>query len=305
LSDLRLSLFAKFQAWTDGRPLEGLHAPKVLELFCYLLLYRDRPHAREALAALQWADRPTVQAKKYLRQALWQIQTALEAGGGGGPPLLLIDAEWVQVNPRAEFWLDVAAFEGAFAGARNVAGWQLDGPAAAALEEAVELYQGDLLEGCYQDWCLFERERLQGIYLAMLDKLIARCEARHEYQAGLAYGSRILRYDRARERTHRRLMRLHYLANNRTGALRQYERCVQALKEELSVGPSRRTAALYEQIRADRLESGAAAGVASAAGQAPEAPPTLFEVLGRLKELQAGLDQVQQEIQRVELALQE
>jgi DNA-binding SARP family transcriptional activator len=300
VTDLRFSLFAKFQAQAGDRPVEGLHAPKVLELFSYLLVYRDRPHAREALAALQWGERPTAQAKKYLRQALWQIQTALEAAGDA-PPLLLVDAEWVQVNPLAAFWLDVAAFEQAFKGARNVPGWQLHGAAAAALEAAVGLYRGDLLEGCYQDWCLFERERLQGIYLAMLDKLIARCEAQHDYQAGLAYGTRILRYDRARERTHRRLMRLHYLAHNRTGALRQYERCVEALEEELGVGPSRRTVALYEQIRADRFSSDGPEG----GGGPPATGPTLFEVLGRLKELQAGLDQVQREIHRVEVALQE
>jgi DNA-binding SARP family transcriptional activator len=299
VTDLRFSLFAKFQARAGDRPVEGLHAPKVVELLSYLLVYRDRPHAREALAALQWADRPTAQAKKYLRQTLWQIQTALEAGGS--PPLLLVDVEWVQVDPQVAFWLDVTAFEEAFAEARNVPGWQLDGAAAAALEEAVGLYQGDLLEGCYQDWCLFERERLQGIYLAMLDKLIGHCEAQHDYQAGLAYGNRILRYDRARERTHRRLMRLHYLARNRTGALRQYERCVEALEQELGVGPSRRTVALYEQIRADRLGPGGPEGD----GPPPDAAPTLFEVLGRLKELQAGVDQVQREIHRVELALQE
>lgn len=41
------------------------------------------------------------------------------------------------------------------------------------------------------------------MYLAMLDKLIVYCEAHHKYEAGLACGNRILRYDRARERTHR------------------------------------------------------------------------------------------------------
>ena len=40
----------------------------------------------------------------------------------------------------------------------------------------------------------------------------------------LAYGARILHCDRARERTHRRLMRLHFLAGDRTAALRQYPR---------------------------------------------------------------------------------
>jgi two-component SAPR family response regulator len=93
----------------------------------------------------------------------------------------------------------------------------------------VALYHGDLLEDWFQDWCLYERERLQNIYLAALDKLMDYCEASRDYDAGLAYGTRILRHDLARERTHRRLMRLYYLAGDRTSALRQYDRCVQIL----------------------------------------------------------------------------
>jgi DNA-binding SARP family transcriptional activator len=43
-------------------------------------------------------------------------------------------------------------------------------------------------------------------------------------------------------------MRLHQLAGNRTGALRQFERCRTALDEELGVGPGRLTRSLYEEI---------------------------------------------------------
>ena len=36
----------------------------------------------------------------------------------------------------------------------------MDEDRARSLEDAVSLYQGDLLEGCYEDWCIYERERL-------------------------------------------------------------------------------------------------------------------------------------------------
>jgi DNA-binding SARP family transcriptional activator len=48
-------------------------------------------------------------------------------------------------------------------------------------------------------------------------------------------------------------MRMAYLAGDRTGALRQYERCVQALQEELGVRPGRRTEELYRMVREDAL----------------------------------------------------
>src|ERR1700675_5041594 len=90
--------------------------------------------------------------------------------------------------------------------------------------------------------------------LAMRSKLMSYCESHDQYENGLQHGARILACDRAREHTHWRLMRLQYLAGNRTGALRQYERCVAALREELGVKPAKRTTELYEQIRDDSVD---------------------------------------------------
>jgi DNA-binding SARP family transcriptional activator len=277
----------------------------VQELLCYLLLYRGRPHSREALASLQWGDNSTAQSKKYLRQALWQLQTALDLHDEDHhTPILMQDREWVQVDPTASLWLDVAVFERAFDLVRMVPGQQLDRQNAQVLRDAVDLYQGDLLEGWYQDWCVYERERLRSMYMAMLDKLIAHCETQHDYVSGLSYGDRILRLDRARERTHRRLMRLHFLAGNRTEALRQYDRCEAALKDELDVTPTDRTVKLREQIRVDSLS-----GLAPDAIETPPQLSTalLLDILIHLKQVQVDLHstqkQVQQDIQTVQTVL--
>src|SRR5262249_2961614 len=229
---LRVRLFGKLSVQRQERIVNGLDACKVRELFCYLLLYRQSPHPRESLASLFWGDSSTAQSKKYLRQALWELQTALNADlYPGHDGVFIVEPEWVRLNPAAELWLDVAIFEQALVLTRGMAGSSLDADGVEALRNAARLYQGDLMEGCYQDWCLCERERLQSAYLIMLDKLMDCCEARQEYEEGLAYGQCVMRYERARESTHRRLMRLHYLAGDRTAALRQYARCVEALTE--------------------------------------------------------------------------
>lgn len=255
MSTLHISLFGKLSIHRDQQPLAGLKASKAQELLCYLLLHRDHPHPRERLADLLWGDRSTSQSKGYLRKSLWQIQTALnsQAEPSGGH-LLLVEPSWVQLNSEARFWLDVAVFEQAFNLVYRRPGKDLSLQCVESLCRAVDLYQGDLLEGWYQDWCLYERERFQYMYLSMLDKLTDFCETHQKYTAGQAYGTRILRYDRARERTHRQLMRLYYLAGDRTAALRQYECCTAILEEELEVRPARSTVALYQQIRADRLD---------------------------------------------------
>jgi DNA-binding SARP family transcriptional activator len=307
VSVLRISLFGKFDAQYGGQVVTGLDACKAQELLCYLLLYPDRPHPRETLADLLWGDTTTAQSRRYLRKALWQLQTALDSQVNlSDGRLLLAEPDWVQLNPEANLWLDVAVFEQTHRLVQGVPGSDFDPHLVQTLQDAVDLYRGDLMEGWYQDWCLYERQRLQHLYLIMLGKLMGYCEAQHDCEKGLTYGTLILRYDRARERTHRRMMRLHYLNRDRTAALRQYERCIAALHEELDVGPSRRTVTLYQQIRADLL-AGPAPKLVTAKKPAEAEAPSWAEVLDRLKQLEQVLVdaqcQVQRDIQVVEQAL--
>jgi len=307
MSTLKIHLFGKFCVRRNEQVLDGFDARKIQELFCYLLLHRDHSLPRETLASILWPETTTTQSKKNLRQALWQLQSAL--GSQNEPTndrLLLVDPDWVQLNSEADLWLDVAEFEQVFNLVQKTPGQEIDNPTAQLLQDTVQLYQGPLLEGWYQDWCLLERERLQSMYLAMLDKLMSFTEAHCDYETGLLYGMRIMCYDRARERTHRRMMRLYYLLGDRAEALRQYERCAAALDEELGISPSKSTQALFKQIQADQLDE--PSPIPTLVDTSPEVPtPQLLEVLGRLSQVQRSLtelqNQVQQSIQMVETAL--
>jgi DNA-binding SARP family transcriptional activator len=255
MSTLRICLFGKFCVRRNEQVLDGFDARKVQELFCYLLLHRDHSLPRETLASILWPETTTAQSKKNLRQALWQLQSALGSQNERlDDRILLVEPDWVQLNSQANYWLDVAVFEQTFNLIQKIPGQELDSSTAQLLLDIVRLYQGPLLEGWYQDWCLLERERLQSMYLTMLDKLMSYCEVRQDYETGLLYGMRIMCYDRARERTHRRMMRLYYYLGDRAEALRQYERCAAALEEELGISPSKSTQALYRQIQADQLD---------------------------------------------------
>lgn len=304
---LNIYLFGKFSVQRDGRELDGLDARKVQELFCYLLLHRDHALSRETLASLLWPETTTTLSKKNLRQALWQLQSGLGSQNElVSDRTLIVESEWIRLNPEAELWLDVAVLENAFQLVQKIPGHDLDNQKAQILHDAVQLYQGPLLEGWYQDWCIYERERLQSMYLAMLDKLMGYCEVRRDYETGLLYGMRIMCYDRARERTHRRLMRLHYLNGDRASALRQFEQCASALDEELNANPSKGTVELYERILADQLDE--LKSVCSSTEISSEISEYILPgILSRLIQLQASLSdlqtQVGQSIKVVEEAL--
>lgn len=296
MADLRFHLLGKFRAERGTLSL-GLDASKERELISYLLIHRDRPHPREALATLLWGDTSTEKSRKYLRQTLWHLRGLLRSNWQQHEPVLVVEHDWVQLNLGSDLWLDVAALENAFTNAQGIPGRRLEPRCAQALKDAVKLYRGDLLDGWYHDWCLFERERVQNMYLSMLDKLMMYCEERREYDLGMSYGASILRYDRARERTHRQMMYLQYLSGDRTGALRQYERCAAALDQELGVKPEDRTVALYHRISTGKLDL----PESSTDGTAPP------EILGRLKRLQLMLTAMQKrvsrEIKTIELGL--
>jgi DNA-binding SARP family transcriptional activator len=309
MSKIHIQLFGRFCVRCDGRIVTGLGAGKLQELFGYLLLHPHRALSREALAGLLWPDTLTAQSKKKLRQLLWHLQSAL--GSQTQAPhdrLFLVEPDQIQLNAETGLWLDVDVFEKTFECINERTGQELGVQHMQALYRAVQLYRGPLLEGCYGDWCLYQRERLQNMYLTLLDKLISYCETHHDYEAGIQYGLRILNCDRAHERTYRRLMRLHYLSGNRAAALRLYEQCATALDEELSVKPSKRTRALYQQILTEQLvEPKSLLGPSSSQPVLAGSNIPLIEALGHLTQLQEALtdlqSQVQQCLQQIEQAL--
>jgi DNA-binding SARP family transcriptional activator len=255
MSGLRITLLGKFNVSRENQILGGIQARKVQELLCYLALFHDRPQPREALCELLWRDQPSACSRKYLRQTLWKLQSALASVDGGATPDLLADTDWIQLNPLAHHELDVVEFEHVSNLIRDKRAHELTTDDFLNVQKAISLYRGDLFEGWYQDWCISERERFQMMYITLLDKMVQYCELHQDFETGLAYCSEILRHDRAYERTHRQMMRLYFMSGDRTSALRQYDRCVSALKDELNVAPSERTSRLHDQIRQDTLNN--------------------------------------------------
>jgi DNA-binding SARP family transcriptional activator len=251
--DIKVVLMGRFAVWCGERPTEALNNRRARELLSYLLLHRGRPLLRESLAGVLWEDAPPDQARKYLRQALWLIQAVVQDGGGTDPGEgLQADAEWIQFDVCAGWEADVVRFEEATHRCHGIPGSFLDDLQCRVLERAVSSCRGQLLEGWYKDWCVFERERFENDLYAALEKLTACYQHRRDTERGLECARRILAIDPANEMARCHVMQLHMIAGNRTEALREYERCEMALKKELGVGPSSSTRALNQSIRDDR-----------------------------------------------------
>lgn len=249
---LKLKLFGPAQAHYLDQPLPGFPRWQAYQLFCYLLINQQRSHPREQLAAVFWSQYPTDISRKYLRNSIWKLRHTLESVGALPDEYLFTHDDNVSFRQSSRHWLDVEAFETATSRYQGLSGKELTWQQASELEQAVELYAGDLLENIYEDWCLYERERLTLLFLKTLSKLMVFHEMNGTYESGLVYGERILARDNTRERTHRRMMRLYWLLGERDAALAQYKRCTQILREALGVSPLKRTSLLYQRIAHDQ-----------------------------------------------------
>ncbi len=302
---LKVWLLGSGQARYYDRSLSGFPNQRACLLLSYLLLNRHHPHNRERLAAIFWGDYPTSTSKKYLRNALWRLRHVLQSAGVPADDYLLISDDSVSFIQTSPYWLDIEDFEKAAADTQDVSGPHLTTSQASQLETAADLYVGDLLSSIYDDWCLYDKERLRILYLSMLHKLMDYHSAEGTFERGLHCGIRILNYDNTRERVHRKLMWLHWRSGDRHAALAQYKRCQQILRDELSIRPMPATQQLYEMILHHREQSASWPALESEISfeetDPDETVHSLTETaLQKLHRLQAVIEDTSTELRQIE-----
>jgi non-specific serine/threonine protein kinase len=269
-SATRLFLLGAFRLERNAQPLR-LPTRKAEMLLAYLALH-PQPQSREKLAALLWGDSPDEQARASLRSALTALRRVV------GEDWIVADRETVQLNLEAGLWVDALTFK-TQAEALNSTAMPNFGPA------SIEIYGGDLLADCYDDWLGPERESLRQLYLSALAHLTTHYRAHGEYAQAIETAERILSAEPADEAAHQSLMQSYWALGEREAALRQYTACQQVLRTELGVEPTAQTTALYQQIRRARV-------IPASLNNLP-APLTSF--IGRAREIESIVAELQKD----------
>jgi DNA-binding SARP family transcriptional activator/predicted ATPase len=247
---LTISLLGPFQVTLDGVPVTSFESDKVRALLAYLAVEAGTPQRRERLAGLFWPDQPERIARTNLRHALFRLRNAI-GDREALPPFLDISQQTIQFNQTEDMWVDVLVFTELLPTSQPARQ-----PTTEQLQEAVDLVRGDFLEGfslpgcpAFEEWALFEGERLRRLALEVLGRLSDQYERQSMVERALEYAWRQVELDPWREKARRRVMRLLARSGQRGAALAQYEACRQALAEELGVEPGPETTRLYEEIR--------------------------------------------------------
>ena len=115
--------------------------------------------------------------------------------------------------------------------------------------EAIDLYNGDFLpEDLYVPPIERKREELRRKYLDLLFKTARIYEYRRALSKAISYYRRAIQTDPLLESACQRLMILLSDKGKRNEALRVYEECKKALKNEIDSEPEQLTTAIYSKI---------------------------------------------------------
>lgn len=209
-----------------------------------------------------WPESSEAQARTNLRQLIHHLRRALPTDCS----LFVADNQTVCWKLDDSCSVDVIEFEEAISASTRE-----------GLEEAVRLYQDDLLPDLYDEWLLEVREKFRLKFEEAVERLAGLCEEQGDRAAAIGYATRLVALDPLRESSYYRLMQLHLRNGDRASAARIYHQCVRNLKRELGIDPGSEIRELLERATVPDLPSNGAAVVS----YAPAAP---IQLVGRARE---------------------
>ncbi len=170
-----LSLFGPMQVLIGGQPISPLRSRKSLWLLALLTLRRGRPVERAWLAGALWPDAYQDQAAANLNPVLSDLRRAL----GGQVVRLQPPSRHTLRLDLAGAAVDVAEFDAAIVSQKPE-----------ALERAVALYRGPLLEDCAEEWVPQERNAREQDCLRALGMLAESALTAGEHGKAADYSRR-------------------------------------------------------------------------------------------------------------------
>ncbi len=154
-----LKTLGGFALRVSGKTTPSPATRKARALMAFLVINQGADAARERLIEVFWPRVEPDRARDSLSTALHSIRRSLRTAGLDANAFLLATKSVVR-------WMaDTAVDSEEFA--RLAA---REDPL--AIQEALQLYQGDFLEGDYDEWVVAERERLAALYETVLARAV-------------------------------------------------------------------------------------------------------------------------------------
>ncbi len=222
-----------------------------LTLLKILVANYGRVLGRDELVDQIWPTKPPEDAPQLLKSAAHYLRRALGEAHDEKPSarFILTTANGYAFNTSSPHWIDAVEFKRlAEEGLRleRQGRWR---EALGSLEPAAELYRGAYLDDePYSEWAIAQRRRFSELHFDVLAASARLFRIAGDFEAAIRSNRRMLQFDPCLEDVHCDLMDLLFRSGKRIQALRQFEACRRALKEEFDSSPLLETETLYRSI---------------------------------------------------------
>lgn len=219
---------------------------KSIGLLCYLSANENE--SREKLAYMFWEDSNADAAKYNLRYNIWTMNKLLRSSLSENQ-LLVSNNSRIHINKEYDIYLDIKEIDTLYSNKESHLSIHI-------LKKLKSLFLGEFLDGFYlknclkfNDWVFYEREKYQKKYIDILNKLLSIYKKNKEYNKGLQILEEMIMLNSLDEDLYVELIKIYLELGDRVSALKQYNRCIHILREELNIAPKESTEKLLKIIK--------------------------------------------------------
>ncbi len=198
---------------------------RVRALFTYLVTHADT--TRDAVMTALWPDADSTAGRRNLRTTLNMLHSVLEPDrlGGDAPFFVRSNGQRLELVGDDHLTVDVHDFEHHL---DEAIAEEESGTPSRSIEpyrRAVTCYRGDLLPDGYDDWVIFERDRLRARFVSAAVRLAELLAATGAADEAIAVATRALEVEPWSEPAHRALIGAHLELGDRAAARRSLDTC--------------------------------------------------------------------------------
>ena len=217
--------------------------PKAMELFAYFVNKIGKTIDKEIILEDIWPNMDPVQTSTWLHTYVYQIRAILKQFGI--PKGLIYKNKGYCLNSEG-IYSDHLRFITLY---ETYMPEISDLLAAEPLEQALALYQGEYLEGCYSQWATEERNVMEKMYLSIRERLAKINMQDNDYKKAAEHLSALLEKDPLSERANTFMIHVYEKTGDRIAAITLYENYSKTLEHELGIEPQIEMTKVYQRLK--------------------------------------------------------
>lgn len=246
---ININLLGKFSICdgTGSVSDADLRSDMLKKLFAYMVLHKGQPVSVQELSENLWVDGETDNPQGALKNLMYRMRNSLKGAFGDVQFFTTCQGSY-SFNSEVEVSVDAEEFEKLVKSSKNS---KSDKEKMKQLKKAVDLYQGDFLDGCHDlSWIVTTSTYYHSMFLSAVKDLASLYIEEGKFADAEKLITTGLKFDNVDEKLHCELIRLYIKQGNLDLATKTYDNAKEVLRTALGIRDSKN----LRDIQAEILE---------------------------------------------------